>query len=137
MMMSLMIDVEFRCHNSSCYPFARILVSRLLYCQTACLAEERCRTINFYQSTNLCELFAEEPDNNDAILGNTGTILMTIIDGTRVLFAQERCRTINFYQSTNLCELFAEEPDNNDAILANTGTILMTIIDGTRVPFGW
>ncbi|CAF2685644.1 unnamed protein product [Rotaria sp. Silwood2] len=86
MIMSSMIDVEFRCPNASCYPLAKISVSRLLYCQTACLAQERCRTINFHQSNNLCELFAEVPDNNDTILANTGTVLMTIIDGTRVPF---------------------------------------------------
>ena len=86
MMMSSMIDMEFRCPDTNCYPLARMLVSRLLYCPTACLTQERCRTINFYQSTNLCELFAEAPDNNDAILANIGTVLMTIIDGTRVPF---------------------------------------------------
>ncbi|CAF3364986.1 unnamed protein product [Rotaria sp. Silwood2] len=86
MMMSSMADVEFRCPNVNCHPLATISTSKLFYCQIACLAQERCRTVNFRQSNNTCELFAEMPDDNSTMPANIGTILMAIIDGTRIPF---------------------------------------------------
>ncbi|CAF3882813.1 unnamed protein product [Rotaria sp. Silwood1] len=100
MAMSSMIDVEFRCPDTNCYPLARISVFRLIHCQTACLALERCRTINFRQSTNVCELFAEAPDNNDTIFANTGSVLMTIIDGTRVPYGRLNSYVLDIVNSS-------------------------------------
>lgn len=84
MHMSLMINTKFQCFNIRCQPFNVTTVSDTFNCQILCLAQEQCRTINFWQLTGQCELFAEVPGNNGTLMASVGSIVMVVIYGARL-----------------------------------------------------
>ncbi|CAF2018647.1 unnamed protein product [Rotaria magnacalcarata] len=49
-----------------------------------CLTEERCRTINFRQSIEQCELFIDIPDSGGHVSTSIATVFMTVINGARM-----------------------------------------------------
>ncbi|CAF1940341.1 unnamed protein product [Rotaria magnacalcarata] len=59
-------------------------VSNVKICQMLCLTEERCRTINFRQSIEQCELFIDIPDSGGHVSTSIATVFMTVINGARM-----------------------------------------------------
>ncbi|CAF4952707.1 unnamed protein product [Rotaria sp. Silwood1] len=84
MMMLLMVDSEFQYLNLSSQAFATNTVTNIRQCQMMCVIQEQCRTINFHESTNQCELFADTPGNGGMISTRFGSKAMVVIDGTRI-----------------------------------------------------
>jgi len=86
--LSEMIDTKYDCANQGCSPFNIAHVSSLKACQIFCLSVIECRTVNFYQSNNLCELFVDIADEFGIYVQQIDVISMTAIDD-RKLSARE------------------------------------------------
>lgn len=84
MMMKILANSKFQCLNSTCQPFDIITTSNVFTCQLACLTEEKCRTVNFIELSNRCELFAEAPSTCGFLLPDLNTQAMVLISGTRI-----------------------------------------------------
>ena len=85
MMISLNVDLEFQYINLSSQPLSISTASNVKLCQMLCLAEDRCRTINFRQFTERCELFIDIPGSGGHLSTSVGTVFMAVIDSTRML----------------------------------------------------
>jgi len=79
-----MIDFKYDCTNQGCSPLSTAYVSSLRACQIACLSDTQCRTVNFYQSNNQCELFADTADQYGSYLAQMDVVTMTAIDNRKL-----------------------------------------------------
>ena len=86
--LSKIIDAKYDCTNQGCSPLSIVHVSNLRACQIACISDTQCRTVNFYQSNNQCELFADIPEQYGSFLTQANVVTMTAIDD-RKLFARK------------------------------------------------
>lgn len=82
--LSEIIDAKYDCINQGCSPLTIVHVSSLRTCQIACLSGTQCRTVNFYQSNNQCELFADIPDQYGSFVAQVGVVTMTAIDDRKL-----------------------------------------------------
>ncbi|CAF4193612.1 unnamed protein product, partial [Adineta steineri] len=83
--MSLIDGWEYQCVNTTCAPFATVVVSNIRMCQVTCLNEVQCKAASFHQSTSKCQLFSDIPDENGNMLANMETVTMFVIAQTRML----------------------------------------------------
>jgi hypothetical protein len=82
--LSKIIDAKYDCINQGCSPLTIAHVSSLRACQITCLSDTQCRTVNFYQSNNQCELFADTPDQYGSFLAQMDVVAMTAIDDRKL-----------------------------------------------------
>ena len=82
--MSTMNGWQLQCANTTCIPFATVIVANIRKCQITCLAEVQCKTASFHKLTSNCELFPEIPNSNTNMVANMDTVTMIVIDGTRI-----------------------------------------------------
>ncbi|CAF0846669.1 unnamed protein product [Adineta steineri] len=82
--MSLIDGWEYECVNTTCAPFATVVVSNIRMCQVACLNEVQCKAASFHQSTSKCQLFSDIPDENGNMLANMETVTMFVMAQTRM-----------------------------------------------------
>ncbi|CAF0750992.1 unnamed protein product [Adineta steineri] len=75
---------QFQCFNTTCLPYATIIVPNIRRCQMACLAQVYCHAVTFHRSPSDCELFADISNQNGNLLANMDAVTMIVIDGTRV-----------------------------------------------------
>ncbi|CAF0731957.1 unnamed protein product [Adineta steineri] len=75
---------QFQCFNTTCLPYATIIVPNIRRCQMACLAQVHCHAVTFHRSPSDCELFADISNQNGNLLPNMDAVTMIVIDGTRV-----------------------------------------------------
>ncbi|CAF0846744.1 unnamed protein product [Adineta steineri] len=81
---SLIDGWEYQCVNTTCAPFATVVVSNIRMCQVACLNEVQCKAASFHQSTSKCQLFSDIPDENGNMLANMETVTMFVMAQTRM-----------------------------------------------------
>lgn len=75
------IDFKYQC-NSPCGLLSTIVpVLSLRDCHIACLANTQCRTANFSQYINQCELFATILGHYGTLLAEVNVITRMVIDG--------------------------------------------------------
>ena len=82
--LSIMADSTLNCLYSACQPLSTVSVTDLRTCQLACLSEPECSTLNFYIPYLRCEIFNKEASNAGVVISMTDSLLMTVIDGTRI-----------------------------------------------------
>ncbi|CAF1412270.1 unnamed protein product [Adineta steineri] len=71
--MSKEVGWQFQCSNTTCLPFATVVVSNIGNCQVACLAQVQCNGATFYRSSSNCELFANVSNQNGNLTVNMDT----------------------------------------------------------------
>ncbi|CAF0904547.1 unnamed protein product [Adineta steineri] len=81
--MSLMRGQKFSCAIPSCLPFANMITSTIMKCQTACLAQVYCRAASFQQSTSNCDLFTDMSNEITNMATDPDITSMIVIAGTR------------------------------------------------------
>lgn len=86
--LSKITDVKYDCVIQGCSPLDTVHVLSLRACQIVCLSKIQCRTVNFYQFNNQCEMFAEMPDQYGSLLTQINVITMIAIDD-RILSARK------------------------------------------------
>ncbi|CAF0713567.1 unnamed protein product [Adineta steineri] len=75
---------KFSCTSTSCLPFIINIVSNILNCQIACLAQTQCLAASFHESTSTCELFANVSNLTENMLPNADIITMIVQYETRM-----------------------------------------------------
>ncbi|CAF0952846.1 unnamed protein product [Adineta steineri] len=94
MKMSIMAGWKFSCANTTCIPFMTVGAANVRRCQMACLAQDRCLAASFQQSTSMCQLFFNSPNQQGNLVANAGTITMISKSETRtttMMFPSETC----------------------------------------------
>jgi len=81
--MSTMIGWQFQCSATTCLPFVTLIVSDILVCQMACLAQIQCQAVSFHQTNSKCELFNNIQSQINNMVIDINTLTMTTITGTR------------------------------------------------------
>ncbi|CAF4122496.1 unnamed protein product [Rotaria sordida] len=97
------------------------MVSNDYECQLACLTEQQCVTVNFHQSYNQCELFRGKQGINENLLSSPGTIIMIVIDGTRM-------RPVNYLHVASSLDIYWAELHKVSVKVSNTNNSIYNAI---------
>lgn len=54
-----------------------------MQCRADCLANEQCKTVNFFSSNGVCELFNDIPGANGQLVSSVGALNMIVVDNSR------------------------------------------------------
>ncbi|CAF1076024.1 unnamed protein product [Adineta ricciae] len=75
---------QFSCINTTCLPYSTIIVSKILYCQTNCLANIQCQAAHFHRITHQCQMFSYFTWSSASMVPDMNSITLVVSDDTRV-----------------------------------------------------